>query len=108
MSELFDSILSDIKQIEKDLDYPTFTYESTDYICIPSDLNLGGKGGSWGFNSDAPFSMTVRLDQFGTGNTPKLTRHITYLGYDLLINKIIKPHKQFIVVECNFPDIKRF
>jgi hypothetical protein len=106
MSLFTDSISDDLKQIESDSNNPTFTWNGSDFVCIPDDyLNSTIKNVQVGYDENAEFSLKARTDQFN-GALPQLNDYITYAGKQLLINTIKTPvHGKYIVLICNVPQL---
>lgn len=103
---LTDFINKSLVSLEKKLNNPTFVWKGETFLCVPNTLNDSAKSVDVGFDEDADFRLTVRLNQFTVGIYPALNDYITYQGYKLLIKKIKKPAPNaFWVYECELPKI---
>ena len=100
-------ILNGVTGTEKLLNNPTFIWKGETFACVPNTLNDSIKSSDAGFNENADFRMTVRLNQFTVGIYPQLNDYIKYLGYTLLIKGIRKPsHGVFWIYTCELANIQ--
>lgn len=99
-------ILNGLKAMEAMLGNPSFTWKGQVFKCVANTINDSEKSADAGFNENADFRMTVRLNQFTPNIYPALNDYITYLGYKLLVKGIRKPaHGVFWVYILELPTI---
>lgn len=78
---LQETILADLASISAEYGSPVFTWNGTDYECIPSTANQGSEADIGGFNTDADLTITVRSDLFYNNVYPEAQKSlITYNG----------------------------
>lgn len=101
-----DIILNGVLGMESLLDNPSFVWKGETFACVPNTLVDQIKSADAGFNENADFRMTVRLNQFTPNIYPAINDYITYKGYQLLIKQIRKTsHNVFWVYVCELPSI---
>lgn len=102
-----DLIYNGLITMEEALGNPVFTWKGENFLCVPNTVNDISNVINTGFNEDADFRMTVRLDQFTEDIYPALNDWITYLNYRFLVRQIKKPaHNVFWVYVLELPKIK--
>lgn len=102
MATLYDQILEDIASITAELGNPVFTWNGTDYECVPSTANDSKQVDIGGFSSDSDLIVSVRSDLFFNSIYPEVQKSkITYLNKTYRVLKVgFLNHGAIIRLHC--------
>lgn len=98
-------ILGGLIQMEQLKGNKTFTWKAESFVCIPNTYNENIKTEMIGFDENADFRMTVRLNQFTPNIYPALNDYITYSGVNFLIREIKHMNDVAWVYVCEAPKL---
>lgn len=105
LNQPVDFMNSALMQMERLTGNQTFTWNGETFICIPNSLNHAGKSIDAGFADYEDFRMTVRLNQFSPNIYPDVEQHVTYMGTDLIIDRILKTDTVAWAFICRNPNL---
>jgi hypothetical protein len=94
-------ITRSLRQLEKELGYPVFTWAGTDYVCVTNEATAGKILGLGGFAVTADLVLFVRAMVLPIpGPTEKQT--LTYAGRKYRIDQRgMLPGQEVVTLVCN-------